>query len=571
MSLDLSEETTPTIDVVLPLIPTDRSTIGVADEAAGAQLESPPEAPLAPRSPSADDDSASSEATPAAMSPADTLAGGIALVLAMAITQRGLGLLREVLFCRYLDPRELGIWNAALGFMTLAAPVSVLGLPGSFGRYVEFFRKRGQLRAYLRRMTVVIVSLALASTSLIALFAPRFAELVFDNKVQTRLTLLVSAALVALIAQNSATSLYSALRMSREVSRMQFAMSLFFALLGVAAACFTSWGALGIVGAYGIACLIPALVGGFGLRQEVGRLPADSHPLGHAMTWARVAPFALWLWGSNWFANLFENCDRYLLLHFGEGTESARLALVGQYHSARLAPLVFVGLAELLSAVVTPHLSRDWEHDRRDQVGRRMNLILKLAAIGIVGVCLTFMLAAPWLFQFAFADKYAAGFSVLPWTLANCGFSCLAILGQNYLWCAEKAKYVVAPLALGLLANIGLDFLLLPRFGLEGVVVGSALARGLTVLALYLLTARVGMKFDLGTILLSCLPLALGAGPWGALAALGLVAAFSRFGNLLFHEDEKTRIAEGAFHLLARARKVVGRSDRGSRKTGPGA
>ena len=57
-------------------------------------------------------------------------------------------------FVAGLSPDELGQWDMAFGFFTLAAPLTVLGLPGSFGRYVEFFRQRGQLRTLLRRTAI---------------------------------------------------------------------------------------------------------------------------------------------------------------------------------------------------------------------------------------------------------------------------------------------------------------------------------------------------------------------------------------------------------------------------------
>ena len=59
------------------------------------------------------------------------------------------------MFCRWLEPEQLGQWDVAFGFLNLAAPLAVLGLPGSFGRYVEYFRQRGQFHVFLRRTTFV--------------------------------------------------------------------------------------------------------------------------------------------------------------------------------------------------------------------------------------------------------------------------------------------------------------------------------------------------------------------------------------------------------------------------------
>src|SRR5690349_2135694 len=71
----------------------------------------------------------------------DTLAQSVVALLVLAVLQRAIGFVRGVLVCRWLSPDELGEWDLAFSFLTLAAPLAVLGLPGSFGRYVEHFRQ----------------------------------------------------------------------------------------------------------------------------------------------------------------------------------------------------------------------------------------------------------------------------------------------------------------------------------------------------------------------------------------------------------------------------------------------
>ena len=57
------------------------------------------------------------------------------------MAQRVIGFVRAILFCRWLDPDQLGLWDMAWGFLMLAAPLAVLSLPGTFGA-VEHFRQR---------------------------------------------------------------------------------------------------------------------------------------------------------------------------------------------------------------------------------------------------------------------------------------------------------------------------------------------------------------------------------------------------------------------------------------------
>ena len=81
----------------------------------------------------------------------DTLLGSVVILLGLTVVQRLVGFVRAVLFCRWLDAEQLGLWDMAFSFLLIAAPLAVAAIPGAFGRYIEYYRRRGQLRPFLRR------------------------------------------------------------------------------------------------------------------------------------------------------------------------------------------------------------------------------------------------------------------------------------------------------------------------------------------------------------------------------------------------------------------------------------
>src|SRR5437016_12723672 len=123
----------------------------------------------------------------------DTLAARVTILLVANIVQRTIGFGRGSLFCRWLTPDELGTWEVAYSFLLLAAPIIVLGLPGSFGRYLERFRQQGQLRTFLRRASIWTVLLTVFACGLIVAEASRFSNLIFGRPDAT--TLVVAVAL----------------------------------------------------------------------------------------------------------------------------------------------------------------------------------------------------------------------------------------------------------------------------------------------------------------------------------------------------------------------------------------
>lgn len=481
----------------------------------------------------------------------DTLVGGIAMLLVLTIVQRLVGFGRGILFCRWLAADELGQWDLAYGFLMLTAPLAVLGLPGSLGRYVEYYRQRGQIRRFLLRMgagTGFVSALAVA-----AVLAGRqwFAELFFNSPDEAALVGILGIVLATWIAHTGLVALFNALRMTRAVSTLQFCHSLAFAVIGCTLLVGFDASAKTVVWSFGAAGVLSSLLGIGWLVKSWSYLPADepweqlpaeNNSLRNDAIWRQVVPFALWVWVSNALANAFGLADRWMLIHFSGLSESESLAQVGQYHSARVVSLLFLGIAEMLAGMATPHLACDWEAGRRDEVSRRLNFILKLFALGLYVASVGLLLASPLLFGVALAGKYAAGMVLLPWTLTYCIWGSLAVVATNYLWCAERARWASFSLALGLATNVGLNVWLLPRFGLFGAVWATSTANFVMLAAMYVSTWLCGMRFHRGTLLAALAPVAVAGGPASATIVLLVLCVLACRGNWLFTAEEQSEL-----------------------------
>ncbi|RIK76422.1 MAG: hypothetical protein DCC68_19355, partial [Planctomycetota bacterium] len=126
-------------------------------------------------------DSAELASTAAVGPRADSLFGSLTWVLLLAVAQRGLGFLREILLCRWLDQDEVGQWALAFVFLSSGAAIVSFGIQGSMARYVEHYRQRGQLRAYLRRVAITSLSLAIAAAVVVGTWRASFSEMLFGR------------------------------------------------------------------------------------------------------------------------------------------------------------------------------------------------------------------------------------------------------------------------------------------------------------------------------------------------------------------------------------------------------
>lgn len=453
----------------------------------------------------------------------DSLAASVLLLFALTVVQRLIGFLRGILFCRWLNPEQLGQWDLAFGFLMLAAPLAVLGLPGSFGRYIDHYRQGGQLRPFLRRTGAAILLLAILAAAIVALGRTWFSEIIFGTPGDGGLVALMALGLGVVIVDNAFCSLYTALRQVRFVSLTQFVNSVVFALLGVGLLLAWSAHTISVVIAFATASCCTVAISVFRWVVIWRNLPSSEIALPSRSLWTRLAPFAFWLWITNWLSNALSLVDRFMIVHYSGLPAADALNLVGQYHTARIFPVLFVGVAELLSAVITPHLSADWDRGARAEVSRRLGLILKLLSLGLVAASLAVLVIAPVLFHRVWQERFADGLMVLPWALVCAVWTGLAVVSYNYFWYAEKSRFIVAALAVGLALNAGLSLPLLSSLGLLGAVLATAVARLAILGLLWWFSQRHGMRVDRGLILAAVLPIAICLGPWPGLLLVGVL------------------------------------------------
>jgi O-antigen/teichoic acid export membrane protein len=308
------------------------------------------------------------------------------------------------------------------------------------------------------------------------------------------------------------------------------------------------------VAAFGFACFVTTAAGLAWLIRLWRELPGDEPTLSHGSLWGKLMPFAFWVWVTNWISNSFDLADRYLIVHYGGLSHDAALAMVGEYHSARVIPALFLGLAELLGALVTPHLVHDWETGRREQVAARLRMILKLFALSFTGAAMILMIVSPLFFHTALDDKFGLGQHVFPFTLACTVWTGLAWVSHNWLWCAERSRLVCVGLGVGLVANVTLNLVLLPRFGLDGVVWSAAISRITLLAVVWTLCRLLGLTIERGLIVVAVLPGLLLIGPWYALAGIIVAACGLIPGLALFNADERSQLLEAARRVLDRLR-----------------
>jgi O-antigen/teichoic acid export membrane protein len=447
---------------------------------------------------------------------ADTLAQSVLILMVLTVFQRFVGLVRGLVFCRWMSPEELGEWEMCFSFLLFAAPLAILSLPGAFGRYMEQFRVRGLFRLLMQRTAVATLGMASTAAIVLICFRTEFSSWIFGRDDCTVLIAWLTAGLLAVIAFNFMIDVFTGLRMQRIASQLQTVQALSFAAIGLTLLAWYPQGAQSVVIAYGGASLLAFFVALPHLVRAWHTAPRSLESMPQSSFWGKLMPYAVSLWAANWLSNAFLLADRYLIIHCSGMSADDALSQVGQYHTARLVPILILTFAGLLSSILLPHLSFDWETGCRRLVCERMNLFIKGLSLALLGSMAVLLVMAPWLFNLAFGDKFDLALAILPWTIGYCVWASLGYVVRTYLWCDEKVLLSSAAYAVGLVVSIGLNLLLLPAYGLYGAVWGTA---GGNLVALLLMVAFAmyrGMEMHKGSWLALILPLAICLGAWTA-------------------------------------------------------
>ena len=441
----------------------------------------------------------------------DSLALGVVFALVLTVVQRIVGFGRGILFCRYMTDQELGQWSLVWSFLMLLAPLAVLGLPGSFGRFVEYFRSRRQLKPFVHRVGCTSAFMTLALSLLILMQRDYVSWMIFREVTPLGRAIATSVgfSLVFVTAMNFLTSLMEAMRQVRLVTLMRFVLGIAFALIGTGFLIMFERATVAVTYGYAISCFLASIPAVWFLLSHRDYFSESNLELPNATLWRRIAPFAAWLWITNLFCNLFEVTDRYMLVHCSHVEAELAQGLVGQYHSGRVLPLLLVSVATMLGGILMPYMSAAWERGKPREAQRQLNWTVKLLSFCFTAGGIVFILLAPYLFEHVLQGRYDDGLAVLPLTLVYSIWFSLLTVGQDYLWVVEKGKLALAAITLGLIGNVLLNALLIPSFGLWGAVFATSIANLLALAGCYLCNHLVGCRTDLGVWATALLPLLL--------------------------------------------------------------
>ena len=212
----------------------------------------------------------------------------------------------------------------------------------------------------------------------------------------------------------------------------------------------------------------------------------------------------------------------------------------------------------MLEGVLMPFMTAAYETGKSQKAREQLNWTIKLVGLGFTIGSIAVVLLSPILFDWILEGRYNDGLAVLPLTLTYCIWTGIAMLGQSYLWVAEKGKWVMAVTGLALAANIGLNIVLIPMVGLWGAVIATSIASFALMVLILELNRWIKCPTDIGVWVTAIFPLVLIL-PLAAMLPVVVGVCLAGFKtNWIFTADEKALLLKESRKILQKARAFRG-------------
>jgi O-antigen/teichoic acid export membrane protein len=397
---------------------------------------------------------------------------GSSLLLAGRFVTLGSNLVVQVLIVRYLTKADYGAFAYALSLVSLGASIATFGLDRSITRFVPIYDEQ---RNYGKLFGTVVLAvgtvLSLGVLTLIVVYGVQAVvggSLIGDERAVDVLLILILLVPInsldgLLMGMFAVFSKPRAIFFRRHVLTPTLRLTIVLLLVLGNRDVFFLAGGYVFAGALGVAIYSVML---YRTLKSDGLLARLSLPTIQIPA-REIFGFTIPLLTSDLVYMAMNTSDVILLGHFGGPDEVADFRVI--WPAAHLNQVVMASFTLLFTPVAARMFARN---DREGINNLYWSTAIWIAVLTFPVFALTFSLAQP-VTDILFGSRYSDSATYL--TLLSLGYYFNAALGFNGLTLKVygKLRYVVTINVIAALVNLGLNFILIPRYGPLGAAIGT--------------------------------------------------------------------------------------------------
>ena len=417
---------------------------------------------------------------------------GSSLLLVGRFLSMGVNFAVQVLIVRYLTKSDYGAFAYALSIVTLGATLVTFGLDRAITRFVPIYHERRDYNKLFGAIILVMSTILSLGLALILLFygLQRFIaqSLISDQQALALLLILIFLAPIDAL-DTLLNGMFAVFSRPGAIFFRKYVLGpglkLAVVLLLVLGHSSVRFLASGYLAAGALAVVIYTVILFRTLRDQNLFQHFNLHTV--AVPWREVLAFTVPLLTSDLVYMVMNSMDAVLLEHFQGTVDVAAFRAVQP--AARMNQIALASFGLLFTPVAARMFARN---DREGINNLYWQNAIWIAIISFPIFAVTFSIAQPTT-VFLYGARYQESAIIL--ALLSFGYYFNAALGQNGLTLKVygKLRYIVTLNILTAVANLGVNLLLIPKYGALGAAIGTT-----STLVLHNILKQSGLRLGTG-------------------------------------------------------------------------
>ncbi|WP_147298722.1 MULTISPECIES: oligosaccharide flippase family protein [Haloferax] len=392
------------------------------------------------------------------------LLSGTSVVLVGTILGLGLGFLARSIPARLLGPDEFGLLVLGSSVATVGGFVSLLGFKDGISRYLPRAETKSQQKSVFLTAVTTVLPVSLLLAGFLFLNSNLIATGVFNSPDLDVVVRIFSVMIPLFTMRSIITSTFRGYKMANERVIVQNILNPLLRVVLVSGAVVVFSTVSGAAIGWVLASLISLLFGSFLLNRRTPIFTADSGPLQHVELIQFSAPLMM----GGIMGIVLNQADNFLIGVFVDSQA------VGLYDPAfMIGGLVTTGLSAF-AFLFLPTFSKLDVKDNQQRMDEFYRVVSKWVISVTIPVYLTVAVFPKGILSLTFGQEFTAGSLVLVLIATGSLFNASVGLCVQALVSIGATRFILVVNILTAIANIGLNILLIPRFGIVGAAVASA-------------------------------------------------------------------------------------------------
>ncbi len=415
------------------------------------------------------------------------LAKSSALILISTIVAKLLSYLYRVAIARTLGPAEYGLFSLALVISSLFITFSSLGLNEGLLRYIPLYRGKKEAAKLTRLIRSSFLILTLASVcagALLFIFARPIALSFFHNQDLVIYLRFFSILIPLTTISNGLIYTLRAFEKMQVYALLNFIIPNITRVIFLAAFLFIGWKSGAIIASSLIAAGIVFLGAYLACKHLVIRLLKKSNAQSNPRILHEVLVYSWSAFLVIISAELLYWTDTFVIGYFKDATA------VGYYNAALPIAALLTTIPMLFISLYFPLIVKAYARKNMIFIRELSKQVIKWILMLTIPLALLIIAFPNAFITILFGADYLAAKTSLQLLTVGAVFVSIGIIAGNLISMMGKPRILLAHISIGLLVNVVLDILLVPRYGISGAAFATMLVNILLMFSYFVQVKR---------------------------------------------------------------------------------